>query len=161
MGAGSFSFEQELARMAKLLGLDQKKAETKGTKMAKDNFANTDIEIVKQGTQIVLPKDPKEMTTAEAITALERLMEAEETVIGIHEEVQAYPLDGAYALMKALKQIYGWANAVPKPGFFGPKPPVTANLEVNFGESVQVIWGQFQVPNIEGRLETGQDQAIW
>lgn len=121
-----------------------------------NKFANTDVQIHKGGTQIVLPKDPKEMTTREAIETLQRLEASEETKISIHEEVQAFPLEGAFALMRALKRIYGWADAVPKPSFFGPIPPTMVNLEIAPGVHTQVIWGQFNVPNVSGRLETSQ-----
>ena len=119
-------------------------------------FDNVDISIVKAGKKIILPNDPREMTTSEAINQLQRLAKQEETEVAIHEEVpSAWPLEGAYALMQVLKHRYGWANAVPTPGFFGPRPPVMVNLEVEHNVNVQVIWGEFEIPGVEGRLGTG------
>jgi transitional endoplasmic reticulum ATPase len=74
--------------------------------------------------------------------------------IAVHEEVDAFPLDGAYAFMQVLRAKYGWADAMPTPGFFGPNPPVTVNLEVGVNKSVQVIWGGFAIPGIQGQLQT-------
>jgi transitional endoplasmic reticulum ATPase len=121
----------------------------------KNRFENTDVNIQHGGTKIILPDDPHQMTTGEAITALTRLQRAEETPVTVHEEVEAFPLDGAHAMSMALREIYGWVEAVPKPGMFGPVPPKVINLEIGFGKQTQVIWGMFRVPNVSGALETG------
>lgn len=117
-------------------------------------FENTDVIVQYKGTKITLPDDPVKMSTREAIKCLERKEKQDETVVAIHEEIDAYPLDGAYALMQTLKSIYGWADAVPTPGFFGPQPPVMVNMEVGFGESVQVLWGRFEIPGVDGNIST-------
>ncbi len=127
-------------------------------KEQKNPFANMAVDIVKRGTKITLPADPREMSEMEAIECLERKIRANETAVGIHEEVDAFPLDGAYALMKVLELRFGWASAVPTPGFFGPKPPTMVNLEVGVNQNAQVIWGGFAVPGIEGNLQTGQTE---
>jgi transitional endoplasmic reticulum ATPase len=110
-----------------------------------------DIGIKREGTQIVLPEG---MTISQGIEHLQRKMKDEETLIAIHEEIVAFPFDGAFAFMKALKEIYGWASPVPTPTFFGPKPPITVQIEVDYGRSAQIIWGDFKVPGIEGILST-------
>lgn len=124
--------------------------------MSDNKFENTDVLVQYEGTQIVLPNDPAEMTLDEAISCLKRRKKQDETVVAIHEEVDAYPLDGAHALMQVLRKIYGWANAVPTPGFFGSQnPPVMVNMEVGYRKSTQVIWGRFNVPGIDGFIQTG------
>ena len=121
----------------------------------KNRFKNVKVGVENRGTKIILPDDPHKMRTKEAIQVLQQIDKAEETMVAVHEEVNAYPLDGAHAFMQVLKQVYGWATAVPTPGFFGPRPPVTVNLEVGYGEHTQVIWGEFEIPNISGNLQTG------
>lgn len=111
-----------------------------------------DVEIVREGSQIILP--PK-MGYPEAIDTLTRKMKQDETVVNIHEEIEAFPLDGAHAFIRVLQKRYGWADAVPTPGFFGPNPPTTVNLEVGLNQHVQIVWGRFQIPGIDGHLETG------
>lgn len=114
------------------------------------------VDIVRQGSQIILP--PK-MSYKDAITWLERKQQNEETIIGFDEPIHGFPLDAAYALQKAIEEKYGWAGT-PQPGvnFFGelvPKQSAIA-LEVNAkGDTVQVVWGEFSLPNIEGKLYTG------
>ena len=118
-------------------------------------FKNVDVGIVNEGTKIILPTDPFSMSKQEAIDSLTRAIKADEEEVSIHEEVDAYPLDGAFALMKSLELIYGWVDAVPTPGFFGPVPPSMVTLEVGYKQTTQVLWGGFKVPNIDGQLETG------
>lgn len=113
-----------------------------------------DIGIKREGTQIILPADPTPMMIREAIQHLERKAKDEETVVAIYEQIDAFPFDGAFAFMKALKQIYGWASPIPTETFFGPKPPVTVQIEIDYGVSAQIIWGQFKIPGIDGTLST-------
>lgn len=132
-----------------------KKEMTAAKKSSDGAFDNVDVSIVKAGKKIILPNDPREMTTDEAIVQLQRLNKQEQTEVAIAEEVpSAWPLEGAYAMMQVLKHRYGWANAVPTPGFFGPRPPVMLSLEVDVNVNVQVIWGEFEIPGVEGRLAT-------
>lgn len=118
-------------------------------------FKNAEIHIRREGTQIVLPSDPREMSIDEAIESLARKKEAEEKEVSVHEEIHAFPLDGAHAFMLALKEIYGWASPEARQSFFGPVPPTTVNLEIDYGVYTQVIWGDFKVPGLSGVLRTG------
>lgn len=119
-----------------------------------DRFANTKLLVEREGAKIVLPSDPHEMTYDEAITALRRQKANEETSMSVNEVVRAFPLDGAHALQKALARIYGWTSYVPTPGFFGSRPPSMRSLEIGVGETIQVVWGGFVVPGIEGEFTT-------
>jgi transitional endoplasmic reticulum ATPase len=118
----------------------------------KGKFDKVDVGVLKEGVKIVLPKN---MSLEDGIEALKRKIKEEQTEIAIHEEVEAFPLDGAYALMQVLKSRYGWAHPVPEETFFGPRPPVMVNLEIAYGKQTQVIWGQFTLPGIEGVIKTG------
>ncbi len=125
------------------------------TETQENRFNNTTVGLAFGGTKITLPDDPHQMKVSEAIESLKRIEKEQETVVSVNEIVKAFPFDGAYAFMKAMKQIYGWATAVPTPSFFGPRPPQTISLEIEVGVTTQIIWGEFEVPGIEGRLKTG------
>ena len=114
-----------------------------------------DPAVVSEGDRLILPRA---MSLEDGVKFLNRKIKESETPVSIREEVECYPLDGAYALMQVMKQIFGWATAIPTPGFFGPTPPQMINLEIDHGVHTQVLWGQFQVPGIEGAIATGADQ---
>lgn len=114
-------------------------------------FSNTEVDVKREGVQIVLPD---KMSLEEGIKALQHKIEQEKVEVSIYEEVDAFPLDGAAAFSYVLKDMYGWADAVPTPGFFGDQPPTMVNLEVDFGKQIQIMWGSFRVPGIEGLLKT-------
>ncbi len=108
------------------------------------------------GKKIVLPAEPEPMSIKEAVKTLQLIEKEEETVIVVREIVNAFPLEGAYAFVRALERIHGWAT--PLPGGFFTAPPATLTLEIGFKQYAQVIWGRFAVPNIEGELSTGTDE---
>lgn len=112
----------------------------------------TSVEVVRGGEQIILPDG---MTWNQAHEWLDRREAEEETFVAINEQISCYPLDGAIALMKALKHRFGWTNLVPTPGFFGATPPVMVGVEVGPTEVVQVPWGRIEIPNVAGYLAPG------
>ena len=114
-----------------------------------------DVEIVREGTQIILPPG---MTFDEGITWLTRKKEADEKEIAIMEVVDAFPLEGAYAFKRALDRRYGFTALVNTPGFFGSNPPVMIGVEVGPGKTEQVPWGRLSVPGIAGYFETSLTQ---
>lgn len=122
---------------------------------SENRFKNVEVKVEHKGTKIILPSDPAEMSYKEGIAALKMRMEEEETDVSVNEIIKAYPFDGAYAFMNAMKQLFGWATPIPTPGFFGPRPPATISLEIAYGVTTQIIWGDFAIPGIEGKLTTG------
>jgi transitional endoplasmic reticulum ATPase len=56
--------------------------------------------------------------------------------------------------MGAMKQIYGWASAVPTPGFFSSTPPHMIGVKTGVNKTKQVIFGRFELPSIDGYIET-------
>lgn len=128
-----------------------------GDKSKSDNaFKNVALDIERKGTKMILPADPRAMTYDEAINGLQMRKKEEETVVSVNEIVKAFPFDGAYAFMKAMQALYGWATPIPTPTFFGPRPPNTISLEIGFEKTTQIIWGDFSIPSIEGsKLTTG------
>lgn len=111
-------------------------------------------EFERAGTKIILPE---KMGYAEAIDHLKKKVKEEETEVSVREEIDAFPLDGAYMLMRVLQDLYGWASPVPTPGLFGPNPPTMMSLEIRPGVYTQIFWGGFAMPGIEGQLNCGAD----
>lgn len=98
---------------------------------------------------------PEGMSKRQAIKWLIRLEEEDEREVAVHAEFLCWPLEGAFALYRALKHKYGFVSLASTPGFFGDNPPVMVEVPISEKETVQVPWGSIQVPNVEGRLETG------
>jgi transitional endoplasmic reticulum ATPase len=130
-------------------------ASTNGTTHKEDKEERRiDFEFVK-GSRIAIPED---MTMEEAAKAIDRQIEEDSVIVNINEPIDAFPHDGAVALMKALKAKYGWTHLVPKDmGFWGTKPPTMISVEVGPGpnDRIQVPWGQCQIPKVDGTIETG------
>lgn len=121
-------------------------------KKDQEYWKHTDTDIAYEGKKITLPGDPAPMAISDAITALERKQADENQEIDVFELINAFPLDGAVAFVKALKHLYGWANSIPTPGFFGPQNPKMITVQTGLNSSVQVPWGRFQVPGIENPI---------
>lgn len=116
-----------------------------------------DVQVARFGTKIILPSDPKTMSTEEGIKVLQRIAEQEKQKVSIHEEVECFPLEGAWALGNVLLEKYGYTmNVSTMGGFFGMQeiPPTLVNLEVGVGKQDQVIWGAFKVPGLKAQLKT-------
>lgn len=110
------------------------------------------VGVVRTGKEIILPSG---MSYDEGIKWLKRRRDEDEQEINVDEIVDAYPLDGAHAFTMAMADIYGWVQAVPTPGFFGPQPPMMVGVQTDVDTTVQVPWGRFQIPNVEGWVATG------
>ena len=82
---------------------------------------------------------------------------AEEETTKVIEYIDAFPFDGALAFSKAMMKTYGWTTPVPTPSFFGPRPPATIEIKIGYKETAKVIWGMFQIPGLEGTIETAPD----
>jgi transitional endoplasmic reticulum ATPase len=121
------------------------------------DWLTRDISIKREGSKIVLPNDPREMTYDVAIETIERIRDEENQIRSVSEVFEGYPMDAAVAFTKAMKQVYGYATPVPTMTFFGPQPPqmVTVKTGPKDHETTQVLIGEFKVPNIENNIETG------
>jgi len=100
------------------------------------------------GEKLILPE---QMTTKQAIETLQRFEAAQEEMVSIVRVYDAFPWDGAHALNAVLTDKYGWANLE---GFMSTMLPV----EVGYKKTVQVPWGNFGLPGINGQLSTGVTQ---
>lgn len=113
--------------------------------------SKTPSEIVTEGTQIIIPEG---MTYLTAIEHLNTRMQYEEQTVSISETVDAFVWDGALAFQKAMREIFGWSDAVPVKTFFGENPPEMISIETGYRKTELVPWGQFKVPGVTGTLAT-------
>jgi transitional endoplasmic reticulum ATPase len=110
-----------------------------------------DVSVVREGTKIIVPEG---MPMAEVQEWARRMEQEENTTVGIHEVIDAYPLEGAYALSQVLKSKYGFTSLAETPGFFGPKPPSMLSVKIDTDTSVQVPWGNINIPGVGGAIST-------
>jgi transitional endoplasmic reticulum ATPase len=79
----------------------------------------------------------------------------EQQRVEIFAQIEVFPFEGAYALWSELNERFGYANAVATQGMFGEELPQTISVPISKTESVQVPWGAFTIPGVDGRLEAG------
>lgn len=117
---------------------------------------SVDLDLVREGEKIILPASPHHMSIDAAIVTLKRMKAAEEMEYTINEKVECHFFDGLVAFARALKEKYGFSQAVPTPGFWGDKPPQFVHVKTgpNVTDVVQVPVGSFKLPNIDGTLQT-------
>lgn len=109
------------------------------------------VEVVRHGEQFVIPAA---IDWDEAIKLLQVKKESEEKVVAFSEVIDCFPWDGAYALNKAICQLFGWANPQAIQTFFGEVPPAMVAIQIGPNEKVMVPWGHFQLPGVEGKVST-------
>lgn len=110
------------------------------------------LAFLREGNRIIVPAT---MSLEDAGKAIALKIQEENTEVGVHEEIDAFPLDGAYALMQVLEAKYGFVTAVGTPGMFGKTPPTLVNLEIGWKQNTQVVWGSFTIPGVTGRFQSG------
>ena len=120
----------------------------------KVNWDRLDTPIVHEGRSIILPADPGKMSIDKAIDALVRKKKDEDTIVNVFEIIDAHPLDGIVAFVKAMRNLYGWSSPVPTPGFFGPKPPTMLSVKTGPSDDdvMQCPWGAFKLPGVDNPI---------
>lgn len=108
--------------------------------------------IIRTGEKLVIPSV---MTIPQAIDLLNRQLEYEQEQVSISRTINCYPWDGAIALGKAMQELFGWATAEPTRSFFGNDPPQLIDIEVGFNKHTTIVWGEFSLPGVTGRVSTG------
>jgi transitional endoplasmic reticulum ATPase len=121
-------------------------------KSKKRGIKFNDVNVVESETQCI--QLPEGMSPGEGVKWLQRFEQQQNQEVGIHIEIDAFPLDGAYALARVLKNIFGWTTLESTPGFWGDTPPTMVNLEIGPDESVMIPWGRMAIPGIDGFIST-------
>lgn len=128
--------------------------------MGKAKLKAEDVDVVHQGTMITLPESPEKMALRTARDVLDQKIADEETVMDVHEIIDAYPQDALVAVNIAMKERFGWTSARTQKieTFFGTKEIRPDLVTVKTGpkdtDSVQVLSGQFSLPNVEKPIFT-------
>lgn len=101
-------------------------------------------EIERAGTKIVLPE---RMTIKAAVQFLEEFDQAESEMTRFSRTMKYRPHDGAVALERGLRAVFGSAG-IPKArmSMFGPMPPELLTVNVGVNDTIQVPWGDVAVP---------------
>lgn len=124
--------------------------------IAKQDRSANDLSVERGGKQVVIPED---MSWDELIEWAHRMREADEAEFAVNHSLDCHPLDGAYALLRAIKEEYGWSQMTSTASFFGSNPPVMVNMDISRDESIQVPWGRVKVPDISGFIDMGYSCA--
>lgn len=111
--------------------------------------------IEKSGERLIIPTG---WTAQQALDLLKRRMAYEQEEVQVQETFNVFPWDGAVSLHKVLTEKYGWAEAIPTPGFWSDDPPKLLMVETDWNKKMQVVWGRIRLPNIRGHIDTGYDK---
>jgi transitional endoplasmic reticulum ATPase len=114
------------------------------------------VDVQHHGDALVIPRT---LTLERADEVLHARMAYEREVVAIHAPIKApFPFEGAYALFEVLTEKFGWANGVPTPGFFGASPPAMLAVPIGPNQTVQVPWGRFKLPQVDGYVQSSIEQ---
>ena len=122
--------------------------------MAVDRKVVKVVDVVRQGTKLILPEDVK-YTYDDAIEECQRRKADDEKAINVIEEFDCFVWDGALATTKAITEMFGSAAMVDIPGFWGDTPPTFLKVTVSPTETVEVFWGRLKLPGVVGEITTG------
>lgn len=112
--------------------------------------AKKKYEIERQGEKMILPV---KMTYDEGIETLQRAKTYEEEVVNILEQFEEVAFwDGAYAFYRALDRRYGFVHSADRLG------SSILSVPIGVDERVNIPWGKFKVPTVEGSMSSGFGQ---
>lgn len=109
------------------------------------------LEITRFGSKLVVPEDA---TWDEAIESLQRKAQEEESTISFSEAIECFQWDGALALALAMEELFGYSVSKPIMTWFGPIYPKMIAVRTSLTETVNVPWGRFTLPGVDGYVET-------
>lgn len=120
----------------------------------------TEDTILHEGTRIVLPEG---MTHKDALDYIGRDMEAQEQKIEMHRSFNYRPWDGAQSFYRTALRVFGHAmdaqqqaNGLAALFGGGDDPSRRIAVSCGYGKTVEVPWGQFSLPGLDGAVfETG------
>ena len=113
-------------------------------------------EVVHHGEKLIIPEG---LSIDAAIDLLVRRKKYMDAYVDISEKFDVFPFDGAYALSQVIIKRYGWAEGKPIQSMFGETKPQVFRIPSSYDTKVDVPWGQFELPNINGTLNTGVDRG--
>lgn len=117
-----------------------------------------DVDVVRQGTQIILPEG---MSYADGIKWLDAKAAEENRMVVVQERLEGYPFDCAHALALAVTEVYGFSSKIPTETFFGPEPPRFISIPVDHtNKTTEIFVGKFKIPGIEGDFQTGGGEGF-
>ena len=109
-------------------------------------------EVVHHGEKIILPE---KMSPSQAAKFLIRYEKEQQEEIKLSDTFDVLPQDGAYGFAKVISKVYGFAQSLPTPSFFGSNPPEMMKVQTGVDTRVEVPWGRIALPNVDGYVETG------
>jgi len=117
----------------------------------------TDVaEVVHHGEKFIIPEA---LTINQAIDVLYKRGEYLEATVEIAEKFDVFPFDGAYALSQVIQERYGWAQGKSIISMFGEQKPQIFKIPCSVSEKVDVPWGHFELPNVDGVIMTSADRS--
>lgn len=130
---------RRIAELEKKLSLNPKEPGPTMSKDAAQAVQIQNVEVVRHGEKLLIPQN---LEITDAIKLLQQRAAYEEEIATILETFDVFPWDGAIALGRVLKAIFGW---VPQRG---------ASIQVDSGvdQKTDVPWGTFTIPGIDGKM---------
>lgn len=100
-----------------------------------------------EGKQIGLPQG---MPLPVARQVIDKAIDDEEQTYTVSYQFKYRPMDGARAIQRVLRDLFGWSIGQPVKTLFGNIPPQLITIETDFGVTEQVPWGRLGLPHFEG-----------
>ena len=107
------------------------------------------IQVVQHGESLIVPES---LPLRRAAEVLLRKAEYDEQVIEPRIVIPGFIPEVAWAVHETMQRKFGVALAQDTITPFGKRPPMSINVRTSATTSVQVPWGEFSVPGIDGVL---------
>jgi len=99
---------------------------------------------------------PIPMSAAQHADVAVKAAKAEEEITSFPKMFNYRPWDGANAFQVALMRAFGSSgNGVATRGMFGSTPPQKVEIEIGYGETTQVPWGDVEFTLLDGTFSLG------
>lgn len=108
----------------------------------------TEDDVIFEGTKFILPGTVKNLK--DGIKVLMQRMEDEEQTFSFNRTFKYRPWDGAAAADRAIRRAFGFSMGVTLQSFFGDRPPQTVTIATGVHTTIEVPWGQVELPGLEG-----------
>lgn len=106
-----------------------------------------------QGQELILPET---MTAGEAIEFLQEWSESQDETTTFSKRFKYRPWDGAHAVEKAMRKVFGSTGIQQAEIIFWSKiPPQRREIAVGFNQTVHIPWGKIRVPLFQGIMSLG------